>query len=84
MRAALSAVIAAFAIVSSLFFFRFARDTKDRFFSLFGIAFALLAVSSFLLAVLSDDDPDQSVAVYIVRLAAFAIIAAAIVRKNRE
>ena len=69
-------------VVVALFFWRFFRSTGDRFFLLFGLAFATFAVNRFVLALLERDD-EARVGVYAVRLAAFALIIAAILDKNR-
>jgi hypothetical protein len=83
MRSALSGMLAAFAVVAALYLFRFARRTGDRFFDYFAVAFALLSVNSFLLAI-TDSGSEGHVAVYLVRLLAFGTIVAAIFAKNRE
>ncbi len=63
------------------FFLRFWRRTGDGLFLAFGIAFGLLAMSdgaaAYLNMALEDPAP-----VYLLRLAAFALILAAIIAKN--
>ena len=67
---------------AGLFFLRFWRDTRDRFFALFAAAFWALAVNWTGLAL--TDPPDEArTAFYLVRLVAFVLIIAAIVDKNR-
>jgi 4-hydroxybenzoate polyprenyltransferase len=73
-------VIAAAAI--ALFFLRFWTDTGDRFFALFALAFAIFALNRIALSVL-DDESEGRTLVYVARAAAFAVIIAAIVDKNR-
>jgi hypothetical protein len=69
-------------LVSGLFFLRFWRDSRDRLFLAFAVAFGLLAAQRTLLTVLSDR-PDAHLPLYGVRLLAFLLIIAAIVDKNR-
>lgn len=66
---------------ASVFFLRFYRESRDRFFVWFAAAFGLLAANGVLAASLPSE---KRVAVYVVRLIAFALIAAAIVNKNRD
>jgi hypothetical protein len=69
-------------LVAGLFFLRFWRDTRDRLFLIFGIAFGLLAVQRLAL-VLTRDMLESQTGLYIVRLFAFLLILGAIVDKNR-
>jgi hypothetical protein len=73
-------VLACLAIAT--FFFRAWRTTKDRFFMLFALAFVTFAVNRFALAL--TEEQDEALGLYLVRLAAFVLIALAIVQKNRE
>ena len=66
----------------ALFFARFWRETGDRFFALFALAFAIFAANRLALTIL-DDESEARTVVYLVRAAAFALIVAAIVDKNR-
>ena len=68
--------------VASLFFFRFWRQTADSLFASFALAFALLALNWAALAVVPPEYEFRPL-VYLLRLAAFALIIAAIVEKNR-
>ena len=73
-------VIASF--LAGLFFLRFWRDTRDRFFLLFALSFWLEGANRFALArfaVPSEDAP----LFYLVRLLAYGLIIVAIVMKNR-
>ena len=70
------------AAVIALFFLRFWRDTRDRLFLFFGLAFAVFAVNRLLLTLI-DDDSEGRTLVYVVRALAFGMIAAAIIDKNR-
>lgn len=65
------------------FFARFWRDTRDKLFMLFAIAFAALALNRALI-VLYPLERDSQPYVYLVRLFAFVLIAFAVVNKNRE
>ena len=76
-----SGIITAGYLVLGLFFFRFWRRTADSLFLNFGWAFWLLAVNHGLAALLHVDETGVA-SIYLLRLAAFVIIAAAIVRKN--
>lgn len=69
--------------IAALFFARFWRDTSDRLFAFFAAAFALLAIQRALLAAaLALGIADTWF--YGIRLAAFLLILAAIVDKNRR
>lgn len=69
--------------MAALFFARFSRDTGDRLFVFFAIAFALLAFQRVALA-LTADSGSLGTALYAVRLLAFLLILYAIVDKNRK
>ena len=74
--------IAAGAATVALFFLRFWRQTRDRFFLLFAAAFALEAVDRVALAMLPYADEDEPL-FYLVRLVAYGLILVAIWQKNR-
>ncbi|HEY7790222.1 MAG TPA: DUF5985 family protein [Vicinamibacterales bacterium] len=78
----LRGVVAMGCLVVSLFFLRFWRDSRDRFFLLFSLAFMALAASYVLLGIIAAAN-DWRVYVFVVRLVAFALILAAIIGKNR-
>ena len=69
------------ALIAALFFLRFWRRSGDGLFLSFAIAFMLMAANS-LAPVLLQSLNDQEPAVYLFRLAAFAVIIFAICRKN--
>lgn len=71
------------ALVIGLFFLRFWTTTRDRLFALFALAFTVLALNWALLALHVPSDEARHY-VYAVRLVAFALIAVAIVDKNRR
>ena len=78
----LSGTVAYGFVVAGLFFLRFWRRTSDALFLSFAAAFFLLGTGQALLA-LADVPVEERSALYLVRLAAFALILVAIVRKNR-
>jgi Family of unknown function (DUF5985) len=75
------ALVAGYA-VAGLFFLRFWRETRDRLFGIFAVAFWLLAAQRLALA-LADDPNGEQVLLYGIRLLAFVLILIAIVDKNR-
>jgi hypothetical protein len=70
-------------VVSGLFFLRFWRRTGDGLFAAFAVAFWLLGLNQALL-VLTDVPVEERSWLYLLRLAAFAIIIVAIGLKNRR
>jgi hypothetical protein len=77
----LSGAIAMGFAVCSLFFLRFWRRTQESLFGVFALAFALLATNQ-ALSTLLDLEAEERSWLYLLRLAAFAMIIAAIVGKN--
>jgi hypothetical protein len=77
----LAGAVAAGYAVAGLLFLRFWRDTRDRLFALFAVAFFVLAVNRVAGGLLPAAHRDP---VYWVRFAAFALFLAAIVDKNRS
>lgn len=69
-------------LVASLFFFRFWRQTRDRLFACFALAFMILAVERILL-IPSSPLYSHSPQLYLTRLVAFVVIIWAIWDKNR-
>jgi hypothetical protein len=65
-----------------LFFLRFWKDSGDRLFAFFAVAFWMLAGSWSLLAILSPAEEARPY-VYALRLMAFLLIIAATIDKNR-
>jgi peptidoglycan/LPS O-acetylase OafA/YrhL len=76
----ISGVLVAGYLVAALFFLRFRRETGDRLFLVFSIAFALLAVQRLALALTTRSET----LIYGLRLLAFVLILGAIVDKNRK
>lgn len=68
-------------LVVALFFLRFWRNTRDGLFLTFAIAFFLLGLVQVLLA-LSGLPVEERSWIYLIRLAAFALILTGIIRKN--
>ncbi len=68
---------------ASLFFLRFRRETGDRLFGMFSAAFFLLGFTRFGLAVAHDPTEGETY-LYWLRLAAYLLILAAIIDKNRQ
>jgi uncharacterized membrane protein len=75
------AVTAGF-LLASLFFLRFWKRTRDPLFMAFASAFFLLGLHQALLALASVPIEERSW-LYLIRLAAFALILIAIIRTNR-
>lgn len=70
-------------LVCSLFFLRFWSRTRDPLFIAFALAFALLGANEAVLS-LANIPTENRGPVFLIRLVAFALIIAAIARKNRE
>ena len=68
--------------VCALFFLRFWKRTKDGLFMAFALAFSLLGLVQAILA-LANIPTEERGSIYLIRLAAFALIIFAILRKNR-
>lgn len=66
-----------------LFFVRFWRESKDRLFIMFAVAFLLLGLTRLGVA-LSQESNEAQTYLYWIRLAAFLLILVAIVDKNRR
>ena len=69
-------------LVASLFFLRSWRRTRDSLFLAFAIAFALLGLGQAVQSLASIPQEERS-HLFLIRLAAFTIILAAIAHKNR-
>jgi hypothetical protein len=70
-------------LIAALFFLRFWTRTRDEFYLLFAVAFAIDAVSRFVLASVHVSDQPAEPFYYLPRLLMFALIIVAVVRKNR-
>lgn len=69
-------------LVAGLFFLRFWRETRDRLFLIFAVAFWLLGVQRLAL-VFTRHMAETGTGLYLVRLFAFLLILGAIIDKNR-
>jgi len=79
----LSGVVTMGFLVAALFFLRFWRRSQDGLFAAFAGAFALLAINQ-ALAYLVDLGREELGWVWLLRIAAFLLIIAAIVGKNLD
>ena len=79
----LSGAVALGFFVCGLFFLRFWHRTRDGLFLAFATAFALMGLGQSMLA-LGNIPTEERSSVYLLRLAAFALIIFAIARKNAE
>lgn len=78
----LSGAIVAAYLVAGLFFLRYWHDSRDRLFLTFAAAFGLLGLQRVALVAYGSAS-EEAIWLYVVRLAAFALILWAIVDKNR-
>jgi hypothetical protein len=76
-------VIAAISLVISMFFFRFWRRTKDRFFIFFALSFFIEACNRTMMAAIPGW-LESSPSFYMIRLLAYTLIIIAILDKNRK
>lgn len=79
----ISGALVAGYLVAALFFLRFRRETGDRLFLAFAIAFAILAAQRVALALIPSSDRSDII-IYGLRLLAFVLILVAIADKNRK
>jgi len=80
---ALMGAVAMASFVAATFFLRFWRQTRDGFFLLFSLAFALDGVTRLALALIHMSDETEPL-YYSARLITFGLIIIAIVLKNRS
>jgi hypothetical protein len=76
-------MLTAFSATIALLFLKFLRESRDRLFGFFSAAFAVLGVDWALHAVVVAPNESQHY-LFLVRLAAFLLIIAGIVAKNRS
>jgi hypothetical protein len=69
-------------LTAGLFFLRFWKETRERLFAIFAIAFAVLAANRALLVLFRETHEAHSW-LYFVRLLAYVLLLAAILDKNR-
>lgn len=77
----LTGALAFCSLAASLFFLRFWKQSRDRLFVYFALAFLLLAVNRALLINVTESSESHTL-LYLIRLVAFAIILAGILDKN--
>ena len=83
MRLFISGMIVMGYSVAAAFFARFWRDTRDRLFLFFAVAFAMLAIHRISLA-FEDSLHFPETTYYVIRLLAYVTILVAIVDRNRR
>jgi hypothetical protein len=85
MRIFMWGVLAMASLIAALFFLRFWRESRERLFAFFALAFALLGANWIGLAIINHptDEVRQEYG-YIVRLVAFVILLIGIFDKNRR
>ena len=76
----LSGAASALAATAALFFLRYWRESRDRFFAIWSVSFAMLAAQWGVSALTGSDSHAEA---YLLRLGGFLLIVAAIVDKNR-
>ncbi|QRK11940.1 hypothetical protein JQX13_18920 [Archangium violaceum] len=79
----ISGMVAALCLVAGLFFLRFWRKTRDRFFGFFAAAFWLMALHRLVMMLLKNSENEHVLGAYLIRLLSFVLILVAIVDKNR-
>jgi hypothetical protein len=67
--------------IASLFFFRFWRGTRDRFFLWFGASFLIEAINRAIFA-LSGVRQEEAQLYYLIRLVSYLLILWAVIEKN--
>jgi hypothetical protein len=79
----LNGLSACASIIAGVLFFRFWRDTTDRLFLWFGLAFCMFAANWSALALVRPDNESRYL-FFVPRLVGFVLILVAIVEKNRH
>jgi uncharacterized membrane protein HdeD (DUF308 family) len=69
-------------LIIGLFFLRFWKKTRDRFFLFFAVAFSLEGLNRVLLGVNNGANENEPL-LYLVRLLSFVLILIAVIDKNR-
>jgi len=82
LQALMLGAIAMASLVAAVFFFRFWRQTRDRFFLLFSLAFLVDCANRISVGLLDRIPEEQEPIFYLVRLFSFTLILIAIVDKN--
>jgi hypothetical protein len=81
LNAILTGAIIMVCLTISLFFLRFWKSTRDKFFLYFAISFALEAVGRIVLGMSVTQNEDKPI-YYLIRLVSYALIMYAILNKN--
>lgn len=71
-------------LVVSLLFARSYRDTRDRFFLLFSLAFGLMGIERLVLLAIGHGAFEAYPEVYLIRCSAFLMIIYAVIVKNKR
>jgi uncharacterized membrane protein YeiB len=79
----LSGAVAMGYAIAGLFFLRFWKRTQDRLFLAFAVAFLLLTLNAVLVTMANVPLENRAI-LYLLRLAAFAIIIGAVIQKSRS
>jgi uncharacterized membrane protein YeiB len=79
----LSGAVAMGYAIAGLFFLRFWKRTQDRLFLAFAVAFLLLMLNAVLVTMANVPLENRAI-LYLLRLAAFAIIIGAVIQKSRS
>lgn len=79
----LEGAVAMASLTAALFFLRFWNRTGDVFYLMFAVAFAIDAVSRFVLATANVSDQPSEPFYYLPRLVMFGLIIIAVIQKNR-
>jgi uncharacterized membrane protein HdeD (DUF308 family) len=77
----ITGMIAMASLIIALFFLRFWRNTRDRFFLYFALSFGIEGVHR-IVATMTLDETEDSPLHYLVRLLAYGLIIWAILEKN--
>jgi hypothetical protein len=81
MGAVISGAVAMASAVAALFFLKYWRQTRDRFFLMFALAFAIDSAGRFTLALIGAAENYEPYT-YLTRLFTFGLIIAAVIDKN--
>lgn len=77
----ISGAVAMASAVAALFFLKYWRQTHDRFFMMFALAFAIDSIGRFVLAMMGAAEDFEPYS-YLTRLLTFGLIIAAVIDKN--
>jgi hypothetical protein len=79
----LTGAIGMASLIAALFFLRYWKTTRDRFFLYFAVSFLIQGVNRFFL-MQGTDASDETPIGYFFRLAAYMLIVIAVIEKNRR